>query len=190
MSSFVPGAVLADHDLRAGGFVVPFDPDRVQPCSIDVVCGGRVGIPGTPRTKDGMARGYIDPVHGIYPETTLRDISAETPFRLEPGAFVLAETAERIVVPDDCVAILWNRSSLARIGLLNNPMAGLADPGWNGVLTVELFNMARWPILLRPGMAIGQLIVLRLTSPAERPYGSAGLGSKYQHAQAVEGARA
>jgi len=41
-------------------------------------------------------------------------------------------------------------------------------------------NVANLPITLWPGMKIGQLCILRLTSPAEHPYGSASVGSKYQ----------
>lgn len=185
-----PGAVLSDRELRVGRYIVPLNPNAVQPVSIDLTLGDRVGIGGTPRTRDNQSRGYIDPKRGVLPEITYRTISDDKPYRLEAGTFVLGQTAETITVPDDCVAFVWNRSSLARIGLLNNPMAGLADPGWQGVLTLEFYNMSRYPIILTPGMPAGQLVVMRLTSPAERPYGSDGLGSKYQGASSVEGAKA
>ncbi len=57
--------------------------------------------------------------------------------------------------------------------------AGYVDPGFKGHLTLELSNVANLPITLYPGMRIGQLSIFRMTSPAERPYGSEELGSKY-----------
>ena len=53
-------------------------------------------------------------------------------------------------------------------------------PGWNGHITLELSNVANLPITLYPGMKIGQISFLRMTTPADVPYGQGTLGSKYQ----------
>jgi dCTP deaminase len=58
--------------------------------------------------------------------------------------------------------------------------AGYVDPGWDGEITLELSNVATLPIVLHPGMRIGQMSFERMSSPSERPYGSASLGSHYQ----------
>ena len=71
-------------------------------------------------------------------------------------------------------------SSLGRLGLLTHSTAGFIDPGFTGHITLELSNVANLPITLWPGMKIGQLCLFRLSSPAERPYGSDGVGSRYQ----------
>ena len=73
-----------------------------------------------------------------------------------------------------------HNSSLGRLGLLIHSTAGYVDPGWKGNLTLELSNVANLPIALYHGMRIGQISFFRMSSPVERPYGSAGLGSKYQ----------
>ena len=73
-----------------------------------------------------------------------------------------------------------HNSSLGRLGLLTHSTAGFIDPGFIGHITLELSNVANLPITLWPGMKIGQLCLFRLSSPAERPYGSAGVGSRYQ----------
>ncbi|HSW43699.1 MAG TPA: dCTP deaminase [Patescibacteria group bacterium] len=73
-----------------------------------------------------------------------------------------------------------HNSSLGRLGLLIHSTAGYVDPGWKGTLTLELSNVANLPIALYAGMRIGQISFFRLSSPVERPYGSADLGSKYQ----------
>jgi dCTP deaminase len=66
------------------------------------------------------------------------------------------------------------------LGLLIHSTAGYVDPGWKGKLTLELSNVANLPIALYFGMKIGQISFFAMSSPVDRPYGSAGLGSKYQ----------
>jgi dCTP deaminase len=99
---------------------------------------------------------------------------------LHPGQFALGSTLETVTIPDDIVARIEGKSSLARYGLLIHSTAGFVDPGWKGHLTLELSNLARLPITLYRGMKIGQISYLELSTPADRLYGSASLGSKYQ----------
>jgi deoxycytidine triphosphate deaminase len=73
-----------------------------------------------------------------------------------------------------------HNSSLGRLGLLIHSTAGYVDPGWKGNLTLELSNVANLPIALYFGMKIGQISFFKMSSPVDRPYGSPGLGSKYQ----------
>ena len=54
------------------------------------------------------------------------------------------------------------------------------DAGFDGHVTLELANLANLPITLYPGMKIGQISFITMTSPAEKPYGSGAQGSKYQ----------
>ncbi len=76
--------------------------------------------------------------------------------------------------------VATHNSSLGRLGLLIHSTAGFIDPGWDGHVTLELSNVANLPITIYPGMKIGQLSFVQLSESAERPYGSAGIGSKYQ----------
>jgi deoxycytidine triphosphate deaminase len=73
-----------------------------------------------------------------------------------------------------------HNSSLGRLGLLIHSTAGFVDAGFEGHLTLELSNVANLPITLYPGMKIGQISFLRMTTPADVPYGSSAVGSKYQ----------
>jgi deoxycytidine triphosphate deaminase len=73
-----------------------------------------------------------------------------------------------------------HNSSLGRLGLIVHATAGFCDPGWRGTLTLELNNLTRVPIKLYPGLPIAQLSFMTLDRPAQRPYGSPGLGSHYQ----------
>jgi dCTP deaminase len=100
---------------------------------------------------------------------------------LHPGEFVLGVTKERVALPNDLVGRLEGKSSLGRLGLLIHSTAGFVDPGFDGHLTLELSNVANLPITVYPQMRIGQISFLRMTGPAEVPYGSSELQSKYQH---------
>ena len=93
---------------------------------------------------------------------------------------MLGSTLERVRLPDDLVARLEGKSSLGRLGLLIHSTAGFVDPGWDGHVTLELSNVANLPITIYHGMKIGQISFMQLSEPADAPYGSGALGSKYQ----------
>ena len=123
---------------------------------------------------------YIDVKEPQDELTELVEVEDDRPFILHPGEFVLGSTLERVTLPDDLVARLEGKSSLGRLGLLIHSTAGFIDPGWDGHVTLELSNVANLPITIYPEMKIGQISFVQLSEPAERPYGSEGIGSKYQ----------
>ncbi len=112
--------------------------------------------------------------------TQMVEIEGDKAFILHPGEFVLGSTAERVALPTDLVARLEGKSSLGRLGLLIHSTAGFVDAGWDGHLTLELSNVATLPITLYPGMKIGQISFLKMTTAADVPYGSVATRSKYQ----------
>ena len=109
----------------------------------------------------------------------LVEIPQDGVFMLHPGEFVLGSTLERIAVPNDLVARIEGKSSLGRLGLLIHSTAGFIDAGFDGHITLELANVASLPITLYPGMKIGQVSFMTMTTPADKPYGSGASGSKY-----------
>jgi dCTP deaminase len=171
--------VLADRTIRrllqAGAIEIdPYDDSLLQPSSVDV------RVDRFFRVFHNARYPFIDVREPQEDLTELVEIEGESPFILHPGEFVLGSTLERIRLPDDHVARLEGKSSLGRLGLLIHSTAGFVDPGWNGHVTLELSNVANLPITIYYGMKIGQLSFVQLTEPAEHPYGSGGLGSKYQ----------
>ncbi|AGZ51832.1 dCTP deaminase [Mycobacterium kansasii] len=171
--------LLSDRDLRAeisaGRLGIdPFDDSLVQPSSVDV------RLDCLFRVFNNTRYTHIDPARQQDELTSLVEPATGDPFVLHPGEFVLASTLELFTLPDDLAGRLEGKSSLGRLGLLTHSTAGFIDPGFSGHITLELSNVANLPIALWPGMKIGQLCILRLTSPAEHPYGSSGVGSKYQ----------
>ncbi|CAM2999440.1 dCTP deaminase [Williamsia muralis] len=171
--------LLSDRDIRAqiadGCLAIePFDPVLVQPSSIDV------RLDGLFRVFNNTRYTHIDPAQRQDDLTTLVEREEGEPFVLHPGEFVLGSTLEVCTLPDDLAGRLEGKSSLGRLGLLTHSTAGFIDPGFTGHITLELSNVANLPITLWPGMKIGQLCLIKLSSPAEFPYGSASVGSKYQ----------
>ena len=153
--------------------IEPYDEALMQPSSLDVRVDRYFRVFRNSRYP------YIDVREPQEELTELVEVD-DGPFILHPGEFVLGSTLERIALPDDLVARLEGKSSLGRLGLLIHSTAGFVDPGWDGHVTLELSNVANLPITIYPGMKIGQLSFMQLSEPAERPYGSGGLGSKYQ----------
>jgi dCTP deaminase len=152
----------------------PYDPALLQPSSVDVRVDRYFRVFRNSRYP------YIDVKQEQEDLTELVEIDGDDPFILHPGEFVLGSTLERVTLPDDLVARLEGKSSLGRLGLLIHSTAGFIDPGWDGHVTLELSNVANLPITIYYGMKIGQLSFVQLSEPAESPYGSAQLGSKYQ----------
>lgn len=171
--------LLSDRDIRAevdAGRVVldPWDPAMVQPSSVDVRLDRYF------RLFDNHKYPVIDPAQDQPELTRLVEVDPAEGFVLHPGEFVLGSTLETITLPDDLAARVEGKSSLGRLGLLTHATAGFVDPGFSGHVTLELSNVATLPIMLWPGMKIGQFCFMRLTSPAEHPYGSDAYGSHYQ----------
>ena len=152
----------------------PFDVSLVQPSSVDVRCDRFF------RVFENHRYPLIDPRAQQEDLTVLVEATEEEPFILHPGEFVLGTTLETIGLDDDIVARLEGKSSLGRLGLLIHSTAGFIDPGFKGQVTLELSNVANLPIAIYPGMKIGQISFYRMTTPADVPYGSPELGSKYQ----------
>ena len=171
--------LLSDRDIAkeisTGRVVVePFDSAMIQPSSVDV------RLDRFFRVFENHRYEVIDP--SVEQPDLTREVSVAPDdfFILHPGEFVLASTYEVITLPDDIAGRLEGKSSLGRLGLLTHSTAGFIDPGFSGHITLELSNVANLPVKLYPGMKIGQLCLIKLSSAAEHPYGSAIYGSRYQ----------
>ncbi|TQJ49077.1 dCTP deaminase [Phycicoccus sp. SLBN-51] len=171
--------LLSDRDIKAEidserVRLEPYDPAMIQPSSIDV------RLDKFFRLFDNHKYPVIDPSQDQPDLTRLVEVDPSDGFVLHPGEFVLGSTLETVSLPDDLAARVEGKSSLGRLGLMTHATAGFVDPGFSGHVTLELSNVATLPIILWPGMKVGQLCFFRLTSPAENPYGSEKYGSHYQ----------
>ena len=165
--------ILADWQITArcnGGMVSPFDPALVNPASLDVRLGDTLLI----ESAEGLE---LVP----YP---LAGHTQENPYLLKPGQFVLACTIETFHLPDDIAAQFMLKSSRAREGI-EHLLAGYADPGFNGVMTLELVNSRQLqPVPIWPGMKIGQMVFHQMAATPQRSYAVTG---RYNGSPTVQG---
>lgn len=165
--------ILSDRDIRKAqanhNVIEPFRDEHIQPASIDLRLGDQFII----WEDDGT--GTMNQVR----------VTATDGIDIEPGQFMLGTTLETMNIPDHLVGLIDGRSSWARLGLAVHITAGYIDPGFHGQVTLELKNLGHQPVWLPVGSRICQMRLTQLTSPAERPYGSPGLGSHYQGQQGV-----
>lgn len=145
--------------------ISPFDPERVQPASVDLLLDQHV--------RDMPGWQEIDVAHVPQGHTRLAEIS-ESGWLLRPGDFLLGCTLERVTLPPDLAARVEGKSSLGRLGLTVHVTAGFIDPGFSGQITLEIANLSGKPIRLRRMMPIAQLCLIPMAAVPERPYGSAG----------------
>ena len=161
------------HICAEKGLVNPYYPEHLQPVSIDLTLGDhlRVETPSWSPKSIGPAE------DGNCWES--RSIS-DKPYRLMPGEFILAHTAESVCIPDDCCGDLVLRSTAARMGF-DHCLSGLCDPGFEGQLTLELRNNLRFHSLeVREGMRLCQLILHKLNGMVLHNYRERG---NYQYQQ-------
>lgn len=168
--------ILADFQITArchGGMVSPFDPELVNPASLDVRLGDTL-----------LIESAVDDVMVPYP---LAGHTQENPYLFLPGQFVLAQTVERFYLPDDLAVEFKLKSSRAREGI-DHAKAGFGDPGWHGsVLTMELKNNRQLrPVKLWPGMRIGQMVFCQMAATPQRSYALTG---RYNGDATVQGSR-
>jgi dCTP deaminase len=150
-------------DRIARGFirVDPFDQNLVQPNSLDIRLGRHfVWYRENDEVIDPYRKETVtDGVEEMYADSIL----------LQPGKFVLGETLECIGLPDNIVATIEGKSSIARLGVGLHQTGGWIDAGFRGTITLEMSNANQRPVRLYTGMPIGQL-VFYTTERATRPY--------------------
>jgi len=168
--------ILVDWQIReaiASGHigVKPYDQRFVQPNSLDIRLGDHfVWYEEGPEV--------IDPYDARSIRSKVGEARAES-FVIDPGRFVLAETLEEITLPDDIVASIEGKSSIARLGVELHQTGGWIDAGFSGTITLEMCNVNQRPVRLYAGMPVGQL-VFYTTRHAEEPY-NVKKGAKYLH---------
>ncbi len=145
-----------------------FDPevtaDRVAQVSIDLLLGHKFT---TFKPKPGFISAiHIDP--SLWESADLWERQDKEIFRLDPGQFVLAQTLEKIFIPNDLVGLVEGRSSYARVGVTVHLTAPKIDPGFNAHITLEMANFGKVPVDLRAGIdKPAQLILMKITTPLD-----------------------
>ena len=129
----------------------PYDPTKVKSVSVDLTLGEQALNPDTGRQLD------------------LND------YHLSLDEFLLANTAETITLPNNLMARIIPRSSLARLGVLVTFDADLLPPNYSGKPILTMKNLSKKPVLLRAGISVCQILFEEVDKPVE------GYRSRYQH---------
>lgn len=152
--------------------ISPLENGQIQPASVDIRLGDTFSV-----VKDSPS-GILT----LENEIEYQTIKADS-YLLLPGQFVLATTKEFFVLPDDLTAFVEGRSSLGRMGLFIQN-AGWVDPGFQGEITLELYNANRFAIELKAGRRVGQLVFAKMDRAAQNPY-----NGKYQGQTSATGSK-
>ena len=160
--------------LRKGDLVVsPLISDKqVGASSIDLRMGTvallvRAGMQSHVDPKgyrtDSKAEGNHDNTRFRQQKHQRFDVAFGGFLLLHPGALVLVPTLEWVKLPNDLQGVVTARSSWAREGL-SIATATIINPGYQGIITLELANLGEVPIRLYPGLRLAQLALCVLSA--------------------------
>lgn len=169
--------ILSDKTIRtllgSGELSIqPLEADQIQPASVDIRLGDTFSV----IESSGDSPIKMD-------STSTYKTEKSNKYILDPGHFVLATTREYFVLPNNMTAFVEGRSSIGRLGLFIQN-AGWVDPGFEGEITLELFNASSCSIELQSGRRVGQLVFAQLDRDADNPY-----RGKYQGQRGATGSR-
>jgi dCTP deaminase len=153
--------------FKAGELVISpiLSPKQLGPSSVDLRMGTVALV-----ARAG-AQSHVDPFYYIDDATAPKghegikrqqqkherfDVPFGGTFLLHPGSLVLVPTLEWIKLPGDLQGVVTARSSWAREGL-NIATATIINPGYQGIVTLELSNLGEIPIALCPGLRLAQI---------------------------------
>jgi len=161
--------------IRQGRILIePFDERLIGPSQVDLRLGSKFRI--------FRATNLVDPSdrNSIEENTELVD-SKGKPFVIRPGQLILGITLEKVAVPNDLVASIEGRSSIARMGVFIHISSGHVNPGSGSrgpiPVTLEILNMNPAPVKLYPGMRICQLLFYTMDRAVSKGYDE--IGGKY-----------
>ncbi len=137
--------MLPDWKIRKEILIEPFSEKSLQSAGYDLRVGEEAYINGE-----------------------LIDVKEAGKVVLPPKTYALILTLERIRLPNDIMGDMKLRSSLAREGLLGS--FAWVDPGWDGNLTLGIYNASNEAVELTYGERFVQIAFIRLEGPAKKPY--------------------
>lgn len=174
MSSLVDWQI--EHLAKTSKLIEPFNPEQINPASYDVRIGRNYYIEADPSKK--YKKEELSKC-GRWVSRQLDDL----PYVIKPGEFILAEAAEIVKIPNNVEAVFQLKSSRGREGY-EHVLSGFIDPGFYGVITLELLNVNRYhDLLLARNMLIGQYRFSYLSAIPMRDYSMTG---HYQNDMTVQ----
>jgi dCTP deaminase len=155
----------------------PFDLEvQLQPASIDLRLSNQFQ-----RFKSNLP--FLDCIDDQSQSMEFMTIEEFEPLVLKPGDFLLAQTVEHVNIANNMVGKVEARQSIARLGIMVN-LASNMNPGYEGIIPLQLINLSPHSIVLRPYWRICTLMIEQCDSPVEKPYGEHE-DAKYQDEEII-----
>jgi dCTP deaminase len=169
--------ILTDRDIREFMRLgkIRFEPgisdDQIGPGSVDLTLSSRFW-----RLKAGL--GLID-LSGMSFEDVSEEIVVDE-IVVPPHGLIIGMTKEKVYVDDDVCGWIEGRSRYARMGLAIHSASGFIQPGSYNHQVLEISNLTPYPMRLRAGMRIVQVVFQLARSRSEKPYRKYGVLAKDQ----------
>lgn len=103
------------------------------------------------------------------------DVRIGDTLTLRPGEPRQPYTLDCIGLPNDVGALLTGRSSVARDHVIVHKTAGWIDPGFEGNITLEMYNFGDDPVEFERGDRVAQLLFMQTQAPSK------GYTGQYMH---------
>ena len=145
--------------------ISPFDINLLQSHSYDLTLGNRFIVYHAKKSHDKF-------VVGVSKIEDFCDTVEADEYCLQPNDFVLGVTNQHLNLPSNLTALIEGKSTIGRLGLLIHD-AGFVDAGFSGTITLEIKNLNSFPIVMKSGMKIAQVIFFEVEMP-DKPYGIKG----------------
>jgi dCTP deaminase len=146
------GKQIAAEVLNKRIIIDPFEPDRLNPNSYNVLLGRELKY-------------YVEPELDMRGAHTTRQITIpDAGYTMEPDELYLGHTIERIG-SDTFVPFIGGRSSTGRLGLFVHITAPLGDIGYIGQWTFQF--RATKPVRVYPRQTIGQIFFVQAIGPVD-----------------------
>ncbi|MFA6907427.1 MAG: dCTP deaminase [Candidatus Micrarchaeia archaeon] len=165
----------SDNDIRAAirSGILRFEPklsdDQIGSASVDLTLAGKFWVF---KKKYAKSKRAVDLSRVDFNEAT--EAHKESSITLAPGGMCLGITREKIFMPNTLIGTLEGRSRYARMGLAVHVTSALVMPGSQNRQVLEIVNFAPFPVTIKEGMRISQIIFEKLGSPTGKPYAKFG----------------
>ena len=84
---------------------------------------------------------------------------------LEIGGTIEFQSLEMVDIPTDCVGICYLKTTYGRQGIIST-LSGVLDPGFQGPVTIRLYNSSNYPVTLYSAGGFVMVMVQQLTERA------------------------
>jgi dCTP deaminase len=172
------GGMLGNQEIlfriKQDCLIEPFQEKNLQPASYDLTLGGEFLVPIAVQNSPNVLSFTDKPAYHVYKGDG---------FILRPQEFCLATTREKVSLPLDLAGVVDGRSSIGRLGLTVHVTAGFIDPGFQGCITLEIFNVAPYAIELQAGRRVAQICFFQVQGCNQ------GYRGKYQGQSGVVGSK-